>query len=234
MRLPWKARKPGDSHVRVTNKVNLGDVDDRSRSYASTIERPDQYTPLDHSRATFGVDRETAMLMVVENVRRALDAGSVDEFTSDFMDARINTARVGWDVAVDFEANARMRTTLQLMAVELENITRVQATIQDERQAVAELQASVSGWRAVLLGSSRDAPRAAAEVGSVSASAPELPTIPRHSTITELLMLLAARDHEAQLAAKTAPQAEPEAEAEAEATQPSPVTYITFDEEQAR
>lgn len=225
MRLPWRARQSRDSHVRVTNKVNLGDVDDRSRSYASTIERPDQYTPLDHSRATFGADRETAMLMVVENVRRALEAGSVDEFTSDFLDARISTARVGWDMAVDSEANARMHTTLQLMAVELENITRVQTTILAERQAVAELQASVSGWRAVLLGSSRHTPDAAGDVGSHSASTPELATIPGHSTITDLLGLLAARDHEAHLAAMNG--------SDVEVTGTSPVSYITFDKEQA-
>lgn len=225
MRLPWKARQSRDSDVRVTNKVNLSDVDDRSRSYASTIERPDQYTPLDHSRATFGVDRETAMLMVVENVRRALDAGSVDEFTSDFMDARINTARVGWDMAVDVEADARMHTTLQLMAVELENITRVQTTIRAERQAVADLQASVSGWRAVLLGNNRHAPHAAGDVGSLSASTPELPTIPGHSTITELLGLLAGKDHEAHLAAMN--------DSDVKDTGTSPVSYITFDKEQA-
>jgi len=225
MQLPWRARPSRNNDVRVTNKVSLDEVDDRSRSYASTIERPDQYTPLDHSRATFGVDRETAMLMVVENIRRALDAGSVDEFTSDFMDARINTARHGWDTAVDIEADARLHTTLRLMAVELENIIRVQTTIKAERQAVAELQASVSGWRAVLQGSSRLAPEKAGDVGNLGASAPEPQTIPGRSTIAELLALVAARDHEARTAAVNDP--------DGEATSTSPVSYLTFDKEQA-
>lgn len=183
MRLPWKPR--GDSGVLVTDKINLGEVDDRSRSYATTIERPDQYTPLDHNRAVFAADRETAMLMVVENAHRAVEGNSVDEYSSDFQDARINTARGGWDVAVDHEAAKRLHTTLGLMAVELENITRIQATLQSERQDVADLQASVDGWRSHLLGHSNHAPAAAQTVTTVST--PQLYSIAGGSTIADML-----------------------------------------------
>jgi hypothetical protein len=227
MRLPWKARHHRDSDVRVTNKVNLDEVDDRSRSYTTTVERPDQWAPLDHSRATYGADRETAMLMVVQNVHRALDASSVDEYVSDFMDARINTALTGWQEAVDHEAAARKHTTLGLMAVELENITRVQSTIKAERQTVADLQASVTGWRQVLLGHSDHAPLPAESVGNLSAITPELPTIPGHSTIADLLTEGSRADHEQNVTTTTAH------DPDAGATAGSPISYITFDKEQA-
>lgn len=227
MRLPWKTPHSRDSDVRVTNKVNLGEVDDRSRSYATTIERPDQYQPLDHSRATFGADRETALFMVVENVHRALEAGSVDEYVSDFMDARIATTLAGWQGAVDHEAATRMHTTLSLMAVELENITRVQSTIKAERQAVADLQASVSGWRGVLLGHTNHAPLAAGTVGNLSATTPELPTIPGHSTIADLLAELARTEHKANYTTTTTTTHDLDPDTT------SPVSYITFNKEQA-
>lgn len=228
MRLPWTARQHRDRDIRVTNKVNLDEVDDRSRSYTTTIERPDQYTPLDHSRATYGADRETAMVMVVQNVHRALEAGSVDEYVSDFMDARINTALTGWQEAVDHEAAARKHTTLGLMAVEVENITRVQSTIKAQRQAVADLQTSVTGWRQVLLGHSDHAPLPAEDVGNLSATTPELATIPSHSTIADLLAEGSRAGQEQNLTTTLTTEGP-----DAGATASSPISYITFDKEQA-
>ena len=186
MRFPWKPRHHRDSDVVSTSKVSLGEVDDRSRPYTTSIERPGQYTPIDHNRATFGVDRETALLMVAENVAQALAAGAVDEYTSDFMDARINTARIGWDTAVDQEEAGRLHTTTQLMAVELENLTRVYTTLQPQRQKVADLEATVRGWQAVLRGETNYAPLEAGRVEKISGSAPELHAIPTSSIIASL------------------------------------------------
>jgi hypothetical protein len=186
MRFPWKPRHHRDSDVVSTSKVSLGEVDDRSRPYTTSIERPGQYTPIDHNRATFGVDRETGLLMVAENVAQALANQAVDEYTSDFMDARIGTARVGWDTATDQEAASRLHTTTQLMAVQLEDLTRVYITLQPQRQAVADLEATVRGWQAVLRGESIYAPIEASRVENINGSAPELQPIPISSIIASL------------------------------------------------
>ncbi|MGM7422946.1 hypothetical protein [Cellulosimicrobium sp. ES-005] len=137
----------------LTRRVDLGALADRRRGTTTYVERPDQFSALDHAAATAPVDR----LAVVEQVRgwvhEALATRALDELTADFLDARIDTLRQGWDQAVRREHASRVVTSALLRAMELEDLTRAQASVARLRTRDAELTASVTAWRAVLTGS---------------------------------------------------------------------------------
>lgn len=149
-----KQRPPHEPAAPVlTRRVDLGALADRRRTTTTYVERPDQYSALDHAAATAPVDRIAVAEQVKKWVHEALATRALDELTADFLDARIDTLRQGWDQAVRREHATRAATSALLRAMELEDLTRAQASVARLRTRETELTASVTAWRAVLTGS---------------------------------------------------------------------------------
>lgn len=147
-----RKRKPREEPIVLARPITLGDVADTRRAMATYVERPDQYTALDHSAATRAVDRDAVIDEVRARVQHALSTGALDEYSDDFLDAWIDELRAGWDAAVHEQSQHRRASLERLAAMELHDLTLTQARVTDTRRSAATLEKRVSGWRQVLLG----------------------------------------------------------------------------------
>ncbi len=144
-----RRRKPRATAERVT----IADIDTGHHGdLCTTIPRPESFVPLDHSAATAPVDPNVAAAQSVDQIRRLLERGSLDDLTSDVLDAAINASRAEWDVTVEREAFGRLSTTLDLMAAQLQYITQVQQALTRVRRRHNELNDAIDHWRGELLG----------------------------------------------------------------------------------
>lgn len=147
-----RKRKTTEEPAVLARPITLGDVADTRRAMATYVERPDQYTALDHLAATRPVDREGVLGEVRTRVQAALSTGALDEYSDDFLDAWIDELRAGWDDAVLEQRRHRLAALQRLAAMELHDLTLTQAQVTAARERIAMLTQRVDGWRAVLYG----------------------------------------------------------------------------------
>ena len=171
MRFGSGHRPKDDGSATMAQRVRLGDISDHDRPMTSLVERPPEYTALDHAAATRPVDREAVISEVRDWVREALAAAALDDEVSDFLDARLDAMRRGWDAAVEVERRHRRSTLRSLFGMQMHDVTLTQAKVAELRRSAAALAANVEGWRRVLLG--------ADEFVARTAAVEDAPTAPR-------------------------------------------------------
>lgn len=152
IRLPWTRRRRRPDEAAGARVVDLSIWNGDGADCLTPIARPDSLHPLDHTLP--GIDPEVidARAAVAEIVADLARRGCLDAGTNDVLDYWIDGQLAEWQELVRVQAEDRRRVAAQLVAVDVENLVREAAAVEDERAALACYEATHAHWRDLVLG----------------------------------------------------------------------------------